>query len=405
MNIKQLLSILLFCTVSIFFNNILTAGKIKDTPGKLTVFTEDGQKFTLYVNGVKVNPNAAAIVEAKDIKGLTVKVSVVFENLSLGLVSKTVTRLAKDCSYLVSKNNKGVYEINMKTAGTLGSGPTIGAPDKTDSVINTIVAKTDSISKQPVISKPSGTTTLAQTDASKSQVMVNGRPADASVKVDNATGKVTLGATNDKGEGAKITIDPNKLGDIKNGTGFHEPQLKLGGKSTDEFSNDMDKAGNEIGNSIGNDLSELNKNEKTANPAISNTNSNTSTERTANTMPQQMVQMQKETEDAATAAMERAANPKTVLPGTFTFTSEDGEKFTLFISNKQQNTSAQSSVVVNNVLLTSVPVKIVFSDASIPPLEKKLFRMGKDCDYSIKKGKKGEYGIKIKSTSGSIYAE
>lgn len=400
MNIKQLLSILLFCTVSIFFNNILTAGKIKDTPGKLTVFTEDGQKFTLYVNGVKVNPNAAAIVEAKDIKGLTVKVSVVFENLSLGLVSKTVTRLAKDCSYLVSKNNKGVYEINMKTAGTLGSGPTIGVPDKTDSVINTIVAKTDSISKQPVISKPSGTTTLAQTDASKSQVMVNGRPADASVKVDNATGKVTLGATNDKGEGAKITIDPSKLGDIKNGTGFHEPQLKVGGKSTDEFSDDMNKAGNELGNSIENDLSELNPKDKTDNPA-----SNTITERTANTPPPQMVQMQKETEDAAKAAMERAANPKTVLPGTFTFTSEDGEKFTLFISNKQQNTSPQSSVVVNNILLTSVPVKIVFSDASIPPLEKKLFRMGRDCDYSIKKGKKGEYGIKIKSTSGSIYAE
>lgn len=400
MNIKQLLSILLFCTVSIFFNNILTAGKIKDTPGKLTVFTEDGQKFTLYVNGVKVNPNAAAIVEAKDIKGLTVKVSVVFENLSLGLVSKTVTRLAKDCSYLVSKNNKGVYEINMKTAGTLGSGPTIGVPDKTDSVINTIVAKTDSISKQPVISKPSGTTTLAQTDASKSQVMVNGRPADASVKVDNATGKVTLGATNDKGEGAKITIDPSKLGDIKNGTGFHEPQLKVGGKSTDEFSDDMNKAGNELGNSIENDLSELNPKDKTDNPA-----SNTITERTANTPPPQMIQMQKETEDAAKAAMERAANPKTVLPGTFTFTSEDGEKFTLFISNKQQNTSPQSSVVVNNILLTSVPVKIVFSDASIPPLEKKLFRMGRDCDYSIKKGKKGEYGIKIKSTSGSIYAE
>lgn len=400
MKLKYLLQLLMLGIISLY-SNTLIAGKLKDTPGKVTVFTEDGQKFTMYANGIKINSVTAALVEAKDIKGLTVKINVVFENPALAPVAKTITRLAKDCSYAISKNSKGVYEINMKTAGTLGNAPTTTNTAKADSIVDAVVSKVDSVSKQPVITKPSGTTTLAQTDASKSQVMVNGRPADASVKVDNSTGKVTLGATNDKGEGAKITIDPNKLGDIKKGTGFHEPELKLGGKTTDEFSNDMDKGGNELGNSISNDLSELSPKEKTSDA----TEINNSTLRTANTVPQQMTDMQKETQDAAAAAIERAANPKAVLPGTFTFTSEDGDKFTLFIANKQQNTTPQPSVVVNNVLLTSIPVKIVFSDSTIPQLEKKLFHMGKDCEYSIKKNKKGEYTLKAKSVSGSVTAE
>ncbi len=163
----------------------------------------------------------------------------------------------------------------------------------------------------------------------------------------------------------------------------------------------MDKGGNELGNSIRNDLSEVSPKEKTSDT----TEINNRTLRTANTVPQQMTDMQKETQDAAAAAIERAANPKAVLPGTFTFTSEDGDKFTLFIANKQQNTTPQPSVVVNNVLLTSIPVKIVFSDSTIPQLEKKLFHMGKDCEYSIKKNKKGEYTLKAKSVSGSVTAE
>ncbi len=54
MKLKYLLQLLMLGIISLY-SNTLIAGKLKDTPGKVTVFTEDGQKFTMYANGIKIN--------------------------------------------------------------------------------------------------------------------------------------------------------------------------------------------------------------------------------------------------------------------------------------------------------------------------------------------------------------
>lgn len=389
MNYKSILLTTAVCIIAILYTQAKPTNP-KDIPSKITIYTEDGEKFVLYVNGIKQNTSPLSKVDVNNLKGAIVKVNAVFANPALAPVAKSIMRMAKDCEYAIEKNKKGEYVINMKTAGTLGT--SVSSPKVT-------ITDTQAVITKPVVTQPSGSTTLAITDPSKSTVLVNGRPADASVKVDNSTGKVILGAKNDKGEGATITIDPSKLTNIKGN--LKEPEVKVGGMTTDEFSGTMGKMGDGIGNSL-----------DPQNMTTTNAATNTSTEdpdiaamkagqaarqsEMAATTAQMNTQM-KETQDAATAAMNNAANHGPIVPGIFTFLSEDGEKFTVFMDNVKQNAVPQSRVDVNNVLSSSLRSKIVFENTMIPDLEKKGMRMWRNYTFTITKNKKGEYVLK---TSG-----
>lgn len=87
--------------------------------------------------------------------------------------------------------------------------------------------------------------------------------------------------------------------------------------------------------------------------------------------------------------------------GTYTFFSEVGEKFTLYIDGAQVNANPGTKVEVP-VRGTSINVRAVFADASILPLKKQIMRWGKDCTYSITKNKKGEYVFDKKSCTGVL---
>jgi uncharacterized protein YegP (UPF0339 family) len=382
MNLKFLLIFASVCTL-FFYQTTAKPTNPKDIPSKITIYAEDGERFVLYVNGVKQNSEPLSKIEVNDLKGAIVKVNAVFANPLLAPVAKSIIRMAKDCEYAISKNKKGEYVINMKTAGTLGN--SVSSPKATSSDTQTVIIK-------PIVTQSSGSTTLAQTNPSKSTVMVNGRPADASVKVDNSTGKVTLGAKNDKGEGATITLDPNKLTNIKGN--LKEPEVKVGGLTTDEFSNEMNNIGNGISNSSDpkNYNSTANENK---NDIINSAPVNTSPQKSEAQI--KMEAQMKETEDAATAAMNKAANIGPIAPGIYIFLSENGEKFTVYMDNVKQNTAPQSTVTVNNVLTSNLRVKIVFENVSIPAIEKKGMRMWRNYTFTITKNKKGEYVLK---TSG-----
>ncbi|HRH57262.1 MAG TPA: hypothetical protein PLS10_06395 [Chitinophagales bacterium] len=387
MNLKFSLTFATVCTL-FFYQTTAKPTNPKDIPSKITIYAEDGEKFVLYVNGIKQNIEPLSKVEVNDLKGAIVKVNAVFANPALAPVAKSIIRMAKDCEYAISKNKKGEYVINMKTAGTLGT--SVATPKIT-------ITDTQAVIKQPIVSQSSGSTTLAQTDPSKSTVMVNGRPADASVKVDNNTGKVTLGAKNDKGEGAAITIDPAKLTNIKGN--LKEPEVKIGGMTTDEFSNGMDKVGDGIGNSFDTKNTNISANDDNANVTVSTSEKTTPQKSDAQL---KMEAQMKETEDAATAAMNNAANHGPIVPGTFTFFSEDGDTFTVFMDDVKQNEVPQSKVVVNNVLSSSLRSKIVFENTAIPSIEKKGMRIWRNYTFIIKKNKKGKYELDTNG-NGDLY--
>ena len=120
MNFKSIFFTTIVYIAAIFSSTAKPANP-KDIPSRVTVYSEDGEKFVLYANGIKQNTTPLAKVEVNDLKGAIVKLNAVFANPALPPVAKNVMRMAKDCEYSISKNKKGEYIINMKTAGTLGT--------------------------------------------------------------------------------------------------------------------------------------------------------------------------------------------------------------------------------------------------------------------------------------------
>lgn len=87
--------------------------------------------------------------------------------------------------------------------------------------------------------------------------------------------------------------------------------------------------------------------------------------------------------------------------GTYTFFSEEGEQFTLYIDGEQKNESPATKVEVP-IKGTSFNARVVFAEATKLPIKKQITRWGKDCSYSIVKNKKGEYIFDKKTCSGVL---
>lgn len=83
--------------------------------------------------------------------------------------------------------------------------------------------------------------------------------------------------------------------------------------------------------------------------------------------------------------------------GSVTLFAEEGENFSLFLNGEKVNTSPAAKVVAERVKEVSISMRIVFEDGSIQPVKKNFMRAGKDCTYVLKKDKKGQYSVKIKS--------
>ena len=347
----------------------------KPAPANITVFSELGEKFTLYVASIQKNKEPAAIVVAKEIRGSSVLLKLVFENDAILPIVKTVTRsAAKDIIYAITKDPKGNYLIKVATKVKLPDTTVVVKPVEpvkpaepvavvAPTTLNVPISETkkDTVSTvKPAIivteTKPSVTVTPTEVTATKptSNVLINGQPAQTSIST-NSTGTPVYKAENNTGS---ITIDPSKP--------YHSPTIA--GVPAKDFS---DALGNAIDDAFSGKPAPA-QTQTTATPPI------TATTPTINT-------------DTHPAAI-----------GTSTFYSEDGDKFTLTFNGVQANATPLSNVVVSNVSVIRYTVKIVFQDVTIAPISKTMMRMGKDCTYSIKKNKKGEFVVKLKSAVGAL---
>lgn len=90
----------------------------------------------------------------------------------------------------------------------------------------------------------------------------------------------------------------------------------------------------------------------------------------------------------------RAQDP---YEGSVTLFAEEGENFSLFLNGEKVNASPAAKVVAEKVKDASISMRIVFEDGSIQPVKKNVMRAGKDCTYILKKDKKGQYVVRVKS--------
>lgn len=472
MNFRSILFTAAVCIIAILQTQAKPANP-KDASSKITIYSVSGERFILYVNGTKQNTVPLSTVDVNDLKGAIIKVNVIFEDRTLAPLDKSIMRMAKDCSYEISKNKKGEYVINMKTAGALGNSSaqisqeiimndsgliktsTIEDKNKTpESDIKTStkeekskIAATDvKTNKKEDESKIAATDikTNKQEDKSKiaaidiktsaiEDIALDKSPPEIQILTPKVTSSQTFEADNtaqnqlfvsgivkDLSGVSWININGTNITEIKTGGYFSMnipgPVTKLVFQSSDTKGNigmqtytieapkpsDADiKAKAKKEEKMKTALKVLNKVDdasKSVSVSVTTVNSD-GTVKHAGYNEQNTVQ----TAPAAnTPATNNAANHGPIVPGTFTFFSEDGEKFTVFMENVKQNEVPQSSVVVSNVLSSSLRSEIVFENTAIPSIEKKGMRMWRNYIFTIKKNKKGKYELDTNG-KGDLY--
>jgi hypothetical protein len=82
-------------------------------PGTVTVYAENGENFTLYVNGDRKNGSPASRVVA-NIAEVPIAFRIVFAESNIPEITKKGIRQGTNCLYAVEKNKKGEYVLKMK---------------------------------------------------------------------------------------------------------------------------------------------------------------------------------------------------------------------------------------------------------------------------------------------------
>lgn len=106
--IIRILFLLTFLSISLF-------SSAQDNPGTgtVTVFSEDGSKFTLYLNGDRKNSSPDTRVVAANISEVPISFRIVFEDARIPEITKRGMRQGKHCLFAIVKNKKGEYGLRV----------------------------------------------------------------------------------------------------------------------------------------------------------------------------------------------------------------------------------------------------------------------------------------------------
>ncbi len=82
-------------TFSLLFMLLVSALNAQSIGHDLTIFAEEGEKFTLFINGQQINEQPQSSVSVKDISSNTVHSKIVFENSEITALEKKYLLLAE----------------------------------------------------------------------------------------------------------------------------------------------------------------------------------------------------------------------------------------------------------------------------------------------------------------------
>jgi hypothetical protein len=104
------------CLLSYFTISLLSVARAQDAvpgPGSVTVFSEEGENFTLYLNGEQKNgsPSARVVVNVTEEQ---VSFRIVFQNSTTPEVKRSGLRGGAHCMYAIEKNKKNERVLRIK---------------------------------------------------------------------------------------------------------------------------------------------------------------------------------------------------------------------------------------------------------------------------------------------------
>jgi hypothetical protein len=150
------------CLVTYFTISLFSGVRAQDAapgPGSVTVFSEDGENFTLYLNGEQKNGSPASRIVV-NITEEQVSFRIVFQNSTTPEVKRSGLRGGAHCMYAIEKNKKNERVLKIK-----GCSEEPAAADGQYSSQNSETATSEVTSVTEVVSTSGVTSTPAQLSA------------------------------------------------------------------------------------------------------------------------------------------------------------------------------------------------------------------------------------------------
>ncbi|MFZ4784033.1 MAG: DUF4476 domain-containing protein [Flavobacteriales bacterium] len=175
------------------------------------VFSENGEKFTLYLNGEAQNTTPQANVKVKDLTGEFYQARVDFADATLADITNNNFAVHKgfEATYKIKANNKGVYVLRWQSESPL-SGTTVSSPSS-ETVVEDYAIVEEEVEmveeKAPAKSTPNGVNISMNTN-------VDGTNANQDVVIEETTTTTTTTAkpaktTTTPTTGEKVNVNMN----------------------------------------------------------------------------------------------------------------------------------------------------------------------------------------------------
>lgn len=102
-----------FITFLLLFASISATGQIKSN---LVFFTEQGERFTLILNGLRQNDTPETNVKVTDLIAPAYKAKIIFEDQALGSFDKNITfNQGTETTLVIKRNNKNEWTVRFMT--------------------------------------------------------------------------------------------------------------------------------------------------------------------------------------------------------------------------------------------------------------------------------------------------
>ena len=105
--------------ISLFFFGFVNAQN-----SNLVFFTENGEAFTIFLNGVNQNTTPQTNVKVTNLNAVNYHVKIIFNDKSLGEIDKNIFfNKGKEITYAVKQNKKGVYTLKFRGEVPIAQAP------------------------------------------------------------------------------------------------------------------------------------------------------------------------------------------------------------------------------------------------------------------------------------------
>jgi hypothetical protein len=119
----------LFSVFMLFIFSVVRAQDAALGPGTVTLYSEDGENFTLYLNGEQRNATPSSRVVVSNFAEVPVSFRVVFQDATLPELKRNGMRQGTNCLFSIEKNKKGERVLRIKScddaAATAANVPSI----------------------------------------------------------------------------------------------------------------------------------------------------------------------------------------------------------------------------------------------------------------------------------------